>query len=69
MGHSRLIHRRPAQGAMPTILARRQGQSRLSARRVQAEEAKLREVIPAGGFSSLRRTAETPFNMVLEARP
>ena len=31
-------------------------------------EAKLREVITAGGFASVRRAAETPFNMILEAR-
>ena len=35
----------------------------------QAGEAKLREVIVSGGFSSVRRAAETPFNMILEARP
>jgi hypothetical protein len=35
----------------------------------QAGEAKLREVIRAGGFTRVRRAAETPFNMVLEARP
>jgi len=35
----------------------------------QAGEAKLREVITAGGFRSVRRAAETPFNMILEARP
>lgn len=35
----------------------------------QAGEKRLREVIRAGGFSRVRRTAETPFNMVLEARP
>ncbi len=34
----------------------------------QAGEARLREVVTAAGFSSLRRIAETPFNMVLEAR-
>ena len=34
----------------------------------QAGEAKLREVISAGGFSNIRRATETPFNMVLEAR-
>ena len=31
-------------------------------------EAKLREVIQAGGLTRIRRAAETPFNMVLEAR-
>ena len=36
----------------------------------QAGQARLREVVvDAGGFASLDRVAETPFNMVLEARP
>jgi len=35
----------------------------------QAGQARLTEVIKSGGFSSVRRAAETPFNMVLEARP
>jgi SAM-dependent methyltransferase len=35
----------------------------------QAGEARLREVISEGGFSRVRRAAETPFNIVLEARP
>jgi len=35
----------------------------------QAGEARLREVITAGGFRSVRRATETPFNMILEARP
>ena len=34
----------------------------------QAGEARLREVITAGGFTRVRRAAETPFNIVLEAR-
>jgi Methyltransferase domain len=34
----------------------------------QAGQAKLTEVIKAGGFSQVRRAAETPFNMVLEVR-
>ncbi len=34
----------------------------------QAGEARLREVITAGGFATVRRAAETPFNMILEAR-
>jgi SAM-dependent methyltransferase len=33
-----------------------------------AGEARLSEAIRAGGFSQVRRAAETPFNMVLEAR-
>jgi 2-polyprenyl-3-methyl-5-hydroxy-6-metoxy-1,4-benzoquinol methylase len=35
----------------------------------QAGEVKLRQVVTAGGFTRFRRAAETPFNMVLEARP
>jgi SAM-dependent methyltransferase len=34
----------------------------------QAGEARLREVLQAGGFGEVRRAAETPFNLVLEAR-
>jgi SAM-dependent methyltransferase len=34
----------------------------------QAGEKKLREVITSGGFTRFRRAAETPFNLVLEAR-
>ena len=34
----------------------------------QAGERRLTEVLNAGGFSRVRRSAETPFNMVLEAR-
>ena len=35
----------------------------------QAGEKRLREVALAGGFSDFRRTAETPFNLILEAKP
>jgi 2-polyprenyl-3-methyl-5-hydroxy-6-metoxy-1,4-benzoquinol methylase len=36
----------------------------------QAGEARLREVVVAGGgFSRFRRATETPFNLILEARP
>lgn len=35
----------------------------------QAGEARLREVVTKGGFKRFRRAAETPFNIVLEARP
>jgi len=36
----------------------------------QAGETRLRDVIVAGGgFSTLRRATQTPFNLVLEARP
>jgi SAM-dependent methyltransferase len=35
----------------------------------QAGEARLREVVSEAGFSRFRRATETPFNLVLEARP
>jgi 2-polyprenyl-3-methyl-5-hydroxy-6-metoxy-1,4-benzoquinol methylase len=35
----------------------------------QAGEARLTEVLNEGGFTRVRRSAETPFNLVLEARP
>lgn len=35
----------------------------------QAGEKRLRGVIGEGGFNRIRRAAETPFNMILEARP
>jgi SAM-dependent methyltransferase len=50
---------------VPTSLAQEVG----AALGAQAGEAKLREVIVAGGFGRVRRATETPFNMVLEARP
>ena len=35
----------------------------------QAGEARLRDVVLGGGFTRFRRATETPFNLVLEARP
>jgi 2-polyprenyl-3-methyl-5-hydroxy-6-metoxy-1,4-benzoquinol methylase len=35
----------------------------------QAGEARIREVVTASGFTRFRRAAETPFNLVFEARP
>jgi 2-polyprenyl-3-methyl-5-hydroxy-6-metoxy-1,4-benzoquinol methylase len=35
----------------------------------QAGEARIRDVVTAGGFTRFRRVAETPFNLVFEARP
>jgi SAM-dependent methyltransferase len=35
----------------------------------QAGEARLREVARQAGFSRFRRATETPFNLILEARP
>jgi 2-polyprenyl-3-methyl-5-hydroxy-6-metoxy-1,4-benzoquinol methylase len=35
----------------------------------QAGEARIRDVVTAAGFTQFRRAAETPFNLVFEARP
>ncbi|HEV2595866.1 MAG TPA: class I SAM-dependent methyltransferase [Sphingomicrobium sp.] len=35
----------------------------------QAGEGRMREVLTEAGFRSVRRAAETPFNLVIEARP
>jgi SAM-dependent methyltransferase len=35
----------------------------------QAGEARMRQVVTAGGFSQFRRATETPFNLIYEARP
>src|SRR5918993_293687 len=35
----------------------------------QAGEARMREVVTAGGFKHFRRATETPFNLIFEARP
>jgi len=50
---------------LPTSLAQEVG----AALGAQAGEKKLSEVIKSGGFKSVRRATETPFNMILEARP
>ena len=50
---------------IPTSLSQEVG----AALGAQAGEARLREVITAGGFRTVRRAAETAFNMILEARP
>jgi SAM-dependent methyltransferase len=50
---------------VPTSLSQEVG----AALGAQAGEAKLREVITGGGFRRVRRATETPFNMILEAKP
>jgi hypothetical protein len=35
----------------------------------QAGEKRLRDVVTQGGFTHFRRAAQTPFNLVFEARP
>jgi SAM-dependent methyltransferase len=50
---------------LPTSMSQEVG----AALGAQAGEARLRVVITQGGFHSVRRAIETPFNMILEARP
>ena len=61
---SRLFYAASTMICIPTSLSQEVG----TALGAQAHEAKLREVITAGGFAKVRRAAETPFNMILEAR-
>ncbi|MEW5757340.1 MAG: class I SAM-dependent methyltransferase [Pseudomonadota bacterium] len=49
----------------PTSLSQEVG----TALGAQAGERRLCEIIETGGFSRVRRAAQTPFNMILEARP
>ena len=62
---SRLFYAASTMICIPTSLSQEVGEA-LGA---QAGEAKLREVITGAGFTSVRRATETPFNMILEARP
>jgi 2-polyprenyl-3-methyl-5-hydroxy-6-metoxy-1,4-benzoquinol methylase len=62
---SRLYYNASTMICVPTSLAQEVGEG-LGA---QAGEAKLTEVITGAGFTRMRRAAEGPFNMVLEARP
>lgn len=56
---SRLYYAALTMICIPTSLSQEIG----TALGAQAGEAKLREVITAGGFASVRRAAETPFNI------
>lgn len=60
----RLYYSASTMVCVPTSLAQEVG----TALGAQAGEARLRDVITAGGFGSVRRATETPFNMILEAR-
>lgn len=61
----RLYYSASTMVCVPTSLAQETG----LALGAQAGQAKLTEVIKGGGFTSVRRAAETPFNIILEARP
>jgi SAM-dependent methyltransferase len=62
---SRLYYAASTMICIPTSLSQEIG----AALGAQAGEARLREVIASGGFRTVRRATETPFNMILEARP
>jgi hypothetical protein len=61
----RLFYAASTMICLPTSRAQEVG----AALGAEAGEERLREVILQGGFSSARRATETPFNMILEARP
>jgi hypothetical protein len=61
----RLFYAASTMICVPTSLSQEVG----TALGAQAGEARLREVILKGGFTSVRRATETPFNMIMEARP
>ena len=61
----RLFYAASTMICVPTSLSQEVG----TALGAQAGEARLREVITSGGFKTVRRATETPFNMILEARP
>jgi SAM-dependent methyltransferase len=62
---SRIFYSASAQICVPASLSQEVG----LALGAQAGETRLREVILTGGFSRVRRSTATPFNLVLEARP
>ena len=62
---SRLYYNASTMVCIPTSLAQETG----AALGAQSGEKALRDVVKKAGFDKLKRIAETPFNMVLEARP
>lgn len=62
---SRLYYNASTMICVPTSLAQEVG----AALGAQAGEAVLTEVLTSAGFGRVRRAAEGPFNMILEARP
>ncbi|MBP7002079.1 class I SAM-dependent methyltransferase [Amaricoccus sp.] len=61
---SRVYYSASTMICVPTSLAQETG----AALGAQAGERRIADVIRAGGFTQVRRAAETPLNMVLEAR-
>ena len=63
---ARLYYAASTMICVPTSLSQETG----AALGAQAGEARLREIVTqGGGFTRFRRATETPFNMILEARP
>jgi Methyltransferase domain/Rv2258c-like winged HTH domain len=62
---SRLYYNASTMICVPTSQAQEVG----AALGAQAGEAKLAQMLSGGGLTRVRRATETPFNMVLEARP
>lgn len=62
---SRLYYNASTMICVPTSLAQEVG----TALGAQAGEARLTEILTQAGFTRVRRAAEGPFNMILEARP
>lgn len=62
---SRLYYAASTMVCVPTSLDQEVG----TALGAQAGEARLRDVVCRGGFSSCAKVAETPFNLILEATP
>lgn len=52
-----------------TPASRAQGGADAACLGAQAGEARLRAVLTDAGFATVRRAADTPFNMILDARP
>jgi 2-polyprenyl-3-methyl-5-hydroxy-6-metoxy-1,4-benzoquinol methylase len=61
----RIFYAASTQICVPASLSQEVG----AALGAQAGERKLREVLQTAGFTRVRRAAETPFNMIIEARP
>ena len=65
----RVFYAFSASVCVPTAMSQEAGNGTGEALGAQAGEKRLADVARRGGFTQFRRATETPFNMVLEARP
>ncbi len=65
----RVFYAFSASVCVPTAMSQEAGNGTGEALGAQAGEKRLADVARRGGFTRFRRATETPFNMVLEARP